>query len=102
MGNLGRHDSESGWRTTAQIFDARHNQRHALCVASGCSWRMLPHDFPPYQSVYYYFRIWREDGSWEKLYQTLHEMLRQQQGKEASPWLAILDSQSVKTTEKEG
>lgn len=71
-------------------------------LRTGCAWRMLPHDFPPYQSVYYYFRTWREDGSWEKLYQTLHEMLRQQQGKEASPWLAVLDSQSVKTTEKGG
>ena len=71
-------------------------------LRSGCSWRMLPHDFPPYQSVYYYFRLWREDGSWEKIYHTLHEMLRQQEGREASPWLAAMDSQSVKTTEKGG
>ena len=69
-------------------------------LRSGCSWRMLPHDFPPYQSVYYYFRTWREDGSWERIYQRLYEMLRQQQGKEASPWLAAVDSQSIVSLQK--
>jgi len=67
---------------------------------SGCAWRMLPRDFPPYQTVYHYFRAWKKDGTWTKVHDTLRDLLRQKEGREVSPSAAILDSQSAKTTEK--
>ena len=69
---------------------------------SGCSWRMLPHEFPPYRTVYYYFRVWRLDGTWERVHQQLHEQVRRQAGRASQASAAIADSQSVKTTEKGG
>jgi transposase len=61
---------------------------------------MLPRDFPPFQTVYYYFRKWRKDGTWEKIHEALRDRLRVQEGREVSPSAAILDSQTAKTTEK--
>jgi putative transposase len=69
-------------------------------IRGGCAWRMLPKDFPPYQTVYDYFRTWRNDGTWEKIHDTLRDRLRQKAGRDVSPSAAILDSQSAKTTEK--
>ena len=71
-------------------------------LRSGGAWRMLPHDFPPWPTVYYYFWRWRGDGTWERLQDTLRAQVREQAGREASPSAAIIDSQSVKTTEKGG
>ena len=71
-------------------------------LRSGGAWRMLPHDFPPWPTVYYYFWRWRGDGTWERLQDTLRTQVREQAGREASPSAAIIDSQSVKTTEKGG
>jgi putative transposase len=68
---------------------------------TGCSWRMLPHDFPPYRVVFYYF-LWRRNGVWEQVHNALYEQVRQQSGRDAQPSAAIADSQSVKTTEKGG
>lgn len=67
---------------------------------SGCAWRMLPRDFPPYQTVYDYFRGWRQDGTWTKVHDALRDLVRKKEGREVSPSAAILDSQSAKTTEK--
>lgn len=69
---------------------------------SGCSWRMLPHDFPPWQSVYGYFRRWRLSGLWKEIHDSLVVTIRQLDGRDAQPSAAILDSQSVKTTEQGG
>ena len=66
----------------------------------GAAWRMLPKDFPAYQTAYRYFRAWSQDGTWEKVHEALRDRLRQKAGREASPSAAIIDSQSAKTTEE--
>jgi putative transposase len=71
-------------------------------IRSGCAWRMLPHDFPAWQTVYGYFRTWRQAGVWEQMNAALRESVRTQAGREADPSAGILDSQSVKTTETKG
>lgn len=67
---------------------------------SGCAWRMLPKDFPPYQTVYDYFRAWCKDGTWTRVHDVLRDRVRKKEGRDVSPSAAIVDSQSVKTTEK--
>lgn len=71
-------------------------------VRTGCQWRMLPHDFPKWQSVYYHFRQWRQRGILEAIHDALRTQLREAEGRQASPSAAIIDSQSVKTTEAGG
>ena len=71
-------------------------------LRSGCSGRMLPHDFPHWKTVYHYFRLWRIDGLWESINAALRTKLRIAYGREPEPSAAILDSQSVKTTETRG
>src|SRR5215210_5866201 len=65
---------------------------------SGCPWRLLPRDFPPWESVYYWFRRWRIDGTWEELNAALREQLRIRLGRNTQPSAGIVDSQSAKTT----
>ena len=69
---------------------------------NGVTWRSLPHDFPPGQAVYRYFRAWRLDGTRECIHDALCDQVRAQAGQSANPSAAIIDSQSVKTTEKGG
>jgi putative transposase len=64
----------------------------------GCSWRALPHDFPPWKTVYNYAQWWRWDGTWERMLTVLRERVRVAAGRAATPAVAVLDSQSVKTT----
>jgi putative transposase len=74
----------------------------AYLLRAGCAWRLLPHDLPPWQTVYYYFRRWQRDGTWDTLHQVLHAGLRAAEGRHEEPSAAILDSQSVKTTSRGG
>jgi putative transposase len=71
-------------------------------LRSGCAWRLLPHDFPPWKTVYNYFRIWRINGVWEQINAALRTELRVADGRKSEPSAAIIDSQSVKTTETPG
>ncbi len=71
-------------------------------LASGAAWRMLPHDFPPWETVYGYFRAWQEAGLWEEWNATLRRQVRVAAGRDPEPSAAIIDSQSVKTTARGG
>jgi putative transposase len=65
----------------------------------GCTWRALPHDFPPWRTVYNYFQGWDQDGTWQKILDTLRPLARAKAGRAPTPSAAALDSQSVKTAE---
>jgi transposase len=71
-------------------------------LRNGCHWRDLPHDLPPWESVYDHFRRWRDEGYIEDMHARLHQKARLHAGREESPSTAIIDSQSVKTGEKGG
>jgi putative transposase len=67
-------------------------------VRGGCAWRLLPHDFPPWKTVYHYFRTWRIDGTWERMHAALRKRVRVRTKNNPQPSARIVDSQSVKTT----
>jgi transposase len=86
---------------------ARHSRREIVnailyVVRGGNQWRAMPHDLPPWQTAYYYFRIWRNAGTWEQIHSAIRGQARRQMGRAATPSAAILDSQSVKTSQKGG
>jgi putative transposase len=69
-------------------------------LRTGCAWRHLPHDFPKWQTVYHYFRRWPDDGTLQRIHDALRRRVRIRAGREPEPSAAVLDSQSVKTTER--
>ena len=71
-------------------------------VRSGSAWRLMPHDLPNWATCYHYFRIWKNDGTWQRIHDLLRTRVRHKSGKHKQPTAAIIDSQSVKTTEKGG
>lgn len=105
--------SEKQWKLLSQMLPPpeqfgrkrRVNLReiiNALCylARSGCQWRLLPKEFPAWQTVYYYFRKWRENQWFIALNHNLLKKVRIQSGKQENPSAAIIDSQSVKTDEQ--
>jgi putative transposase len=71
-------------------------------LRAGMAWRLLPHDLPPWQTVYYYLRRWQREGVWDRVHHTLVMADRERAEREASPTAAILDSQSVRTVDQKG
>lgn len=67
-------------------------------LVTGCAWRLLPKEYPPYSTVYYYFRQWRDAGTWKQIHDALFEQVRRAAGRNPSPSAASLDSQSVPTS----
>jgi putative transposase len=64
---------------------------------TGCAWRLLPHEFPPWGTVHYYYRRFRLEGVWPRIHDRLREQVRRKEGRKPTPSAAILDSQTVKT-----
>jgi putative transposase len=67
---------------------------------AGCQWRMLPREYPNWKTVYWYFTRWQDDGTWERITDALRRQLRRKLGRDPEPSAGILDSQSVKTTQR--
>lgn len=106
--------TDAQWAILQQFFPKRaagtrgrpctHSPREIInailyILTAGCVWRLLPHDLPPWKTVYHYFRTWTKTGLWEQINQTLREQVRTEAGREPEPSAACIDSQSVKTTE---
>ena len=86
---------------------AKHARREILngifyIVRSGSAWKLLPHDLPPWRTIYHYFWLWRRDGTWQKIHDTVRAKVRQAVGREPQPSGAIVDSQTVRTSEQGG
>src|SRR5918995_1152372 len=79
--------------TTREILNAIF-----YIVRGGCAWRLLPNDFPPWKTVYHYFRSWRLDGTWERVHAALRKRVRVRMNRDPEPSAGVVDSQSVKTT----
>lgn len=101
--------TDKQWDTIKGYFDtgkygnrAKHDKRTLVNAVfyinrTGCQWRMLPHDFPPHDTVYSFYRRAKEKGIWEKILQALVEESRVKLGRNSNPTYSIIDSQSVKT-----
>src|SRR6266508_2913577 len=88
--------------SSRQARSPRNPERDFYVVRSGAAWKLLPHDLPPWRTVYHYFWSWRRQGIWQQIHDTLREGVRQAAKRKPEPSGAILDSQSVRTTEQGG
>lgn len=98
--------TDSQWEEIEPLYSGMRNRKWSkreltnavlYIVKTGCQWRQLPHDFPPYQTVYSFFSRGAKSGLWEKILAHLVEKTRKDAGKSAKPHHALIDSQSVKT-----
>jgi putative transposase len=92
--------SGSGKRRTVNIREVLNAIFYR--VKTGCQWRMLPKEFPDWNHVWYYYRKWRNDGAWDRINSLIRRDVRVQAGRDPEPRVAIIDSQSVETTEMGG
>ncbi len=106
--------TDAEWEIVADLFEVqgpgkppkypRRRMVDAICyvVRSGCPWRMLPKDLPPWQDVYAHFRRWTEKKLFEAMHDRLRGMWREREGRDAKPTAVVIDSQSVKTSPQGG
>lgn len=103
--------SDSQWNAILDILQDFRKRKHSLreifnaifyLLKTGCQWRLLPHSFPSWKLVYYYFSKWKSDGTIEMIHELLRNRTRKNAGKNESPSVGIIDSQSVKTTRSGG
>jgi transposase len=92
------HDPHAGGRPL------KHDRRLVLdsilyVLVSGCAWRLVPHDLVPWDAAYRWFRAWSADGTWDRVHDALRQRVRAAQGRDPQPSAAVLDAQSVKTSE---
>ena len=91
------------WGGRTRSVDVREVLNGILyLLRTGCAWRQLPREFPPWGTVHYYYRRFRLDGTWLLVHERLRERVRQKAGRSTEPSAAAVDAQSVKTTEKGG
>jgi putative transposase len=99
--------SNSQWEVISKYLDTKRSRKYKLrhivnailyVVKTGCQWRMLPHDFPSWRIVYYYFSVWKKAFVIEHIHEELVEKTRKEQGRNEEPTVGIIDAQSVKNT----
>lgn len=100
--------TDSQWQFIAKILDNQRKRKYSFRLIlnglfylnrTGCQWRSLPKTYPPFSICFYYYQLWQRNGLWVKINQCLVEAYRCRQGKDRSPSVGIIDSQSVKNSE---
>ncbi|HET6244549.1 MAG: IS5 family transposase [Bacteroidetes bacterium] len=103
--------TENQWQIIENILNDNRKRKHKLrdildaifyLLKTGCQWRMLPKEFAPYNTVYFYFRKWKHNGLIEEIHECIRGIIRKKSGREESPSAACIDSRSVKTTRSGG
>ena len=101
--------TDSQWEVIEEILGDQRKRKYSLrqilnalfyLNRSGCQWRMIPKEYPPYGICFYYYRKWSRDKTWERLNQALNRLVRLQAGRKSSPSVGVIDAQSVKNSER--